>query len=746
MMSSYSKKRMVPPLTSSSIIALLVFFALLAAPFPASTASVDGRPPASPDPQVVPPTGTPPVIDGLLDDPVWSDTLKVVNFRTFKPDFDKDPSQRTEGFITYDADNFYFAFHCYDTEPSKIKAAMSKRDDIFQDDIAGIILDTFNDMQGGFGFIVNPLGVQGDGLMDISGNLQDNHDMIWYSKGVITDDGWTVEIRVPLQSIRFPNKKILTMRVAFIRFLTRTSEQLSFPPLDPAKGSIMGQSQPIQVSGLHYKRVIEFLPAFTYGVDYDAEGGALIKRDEDRRIPNLFGFTGKFGVTSDLTLDGAYNPDFSQVEADAGQIDVNLRYALYYPEKRPFFLEGNDMWRLGGTQEEAPLQELVYTRRIIDPSYGFRLTGKIGRRDTVAAVYAKDQWPDDEVDENPDFTIFRYRHSLREDSFIGGFYTGREFSGGFNRVGGVDGRFRLSPTSVAAFHLFGSWTRPEDGAALNKDHALSLTYSFSNRKWIFELGYQDVSPNFQVDTGFVFRTGLRRIGAFGMYQIYPKSKFFQKIEPFYWSYHLYDTNDRLWETVNVFVARFYLPRNTQVRFDGRLIKEVFAGQQFDNSGFGIRTESQIMKRLYFETAYFRTGKTYYDPDDPYQGYGSRLSAAAQYQPTDNLSFVLSMSYTDFFRKTTHEKIHDYTLLRSRNTFQLNKYLFLRAIFEYNFFRERLTTDLLASFTYIPGTVLHIGYGSAFAKLEWDGQDYIPSDRFRETRRGFFFKVSYLWRI
>jgi hypothetical protein len=137
---------------------------------------------------------------------------------------------------------------------------------------------------------------------------------------------------------------------------------------------------------------------------------------------------------------------------------------------------------------------------------------------------------------------------------------------------------------------------------------------------------------------------------------------------------------------------------------------------------------------------------YYDPDDPYQGYGNRSLVSIDYQPLEKLSFSLSATYNDFFRKSDKTKIYDYTILRSRNTYQVNKYLFLRAIFEYNFYYDRLTTDALISFTYIPGTVIHVGYGSAFQKLEWDGRDYVRNDRFLETERGFFFKLSYLWRF
>jgi len=319
---------------------------------------------------------------------------------------------------------------------------------------------------------------------------------------------------------------------------------------------------------------------------------------------------------------------------------------------------------------------------------------------------------------------------------------------GFNRVGGFDGRFRLSQVSVASFHLFGSFTRGAGAGTTNGDHALSLNYNFSNRNWLLDLGYQDISENFQVDTGFLYRTGVRRASIFGMRTIYPKSKFFQRIEPFYWSYHLYDTIYDMWETVNVFVARFRLPRNTMVRFDGLLANEVYAGRRFDQSGFGFQAETQLAKQVYLQTRVRRTGSTFYDPEAPYQGYGTQATGAVRYQPIDQLDFTLSLSYVDFFRKSDRAKIYDYLIVRSRNTFQLNKYLFFRGILEYNDFEKRMTLDGLASFTYIPGTVVHLGYGSALEKTEWreaTGQ-YDPSPRFHEMKRGFFFKVSYLWRF
>jgi len=274
---------------------------------------------------------------------------------------------------------------------------------------------------------------------------------------------------------------------------------------------------------------------------------------------------------------------------------------------------------------------------------------------------------------------------------------------------------------------------------------LSLAYEFSNRKWVVDVGYQDISPNFRVDTGFLVRTGIRRLPVFAMYQIYPRSKFFQKIEPFFWSYQLYDTIYHKWESVDLVTLRFRLPRNTMVRFDGLLANEIFVGRRFDLSGYGFQAQTQLAKQLYLQIFARRTGKTFYDPSAPYQGYGNTIMGIAQYQPTDQLDFSLTLSYVDFFRKSDRTMIYDYLILRSHNTFQVNKYLFLRGIVEYNDFYKRMTLDGLISFTYIPGTVLFLGYGSALEKIEWSGTDYVPSERFHEMKHGFFFKVSYLWR-
>jgi len=694
------------------------------------------------DTLVVPRTENPPVIDGKIDESTWTEALKFDTFKTISPDYGKEPSQKTVAYMTYDSENIYFAIRCFDLEPNRIKSSVSSRDGMFQDDYVAVMLDTSGLMQEAFGFFLNPLGIQGDGMINADGNAEATFDMIWYSKGQIDEEGFSVECKIPLQSIRFPGGKTILMRVSFFRKITRTSETISTPPMFADKGSLLKQSQVISVSDLKYKRVYELIPALTHSKRQSLDAGEM-STDEKQTD---FSLTGKVGITSDLTLDAAYNPDFSQIESDAGQVDVNLRYALFYPEKRPFFLEGNELFQFAGNVEEGPLAMMVHTRRIIDPRFGFKLSGKLGRKNTLAALYANDDLPGDQIDEHPDFTIVRYKYALKEDSYLGGFYTGKDYGEGSNRVVGSDGRFRLSGKAMASYHIFGSFTQRDGSEGSDTGHALGLNYQYGDRKFILDLGYQDISENFQVDTGFITRTGLRRLSAFAMYRFFPKSEFIQRIEPFYWSYHLYDTIYNMFETVNLLTLRFWLPRNTQVRFDALLANEVYAGQRFDRSGYGLQGTTQITKQIFLSLFFRNTGSIFYDPENPVQGSGNRLGSSIQFQPIEKLRFVLSISYMDFIRDSDKEKLYDYTIIRSRNTFQINKFLFLRAILEYNSFRDRIAADLLASFTYIPGTVLYVGYGSAFEKMEWTGQDYVGSDRFMETKRGFFFKVSYLWRF
>ncbi len=701
----------------------------------------------------IPRCTTAPVLDGTLDDAAWKGAAVFTSFKTLKPDFGVPASEKTTAYITFDKEYVYAAFYCFDSEPGKIKTSITSRDNMYGDDWIAFCLDTFNDEQNAYGFLCNPQGIQGDGMLDANGDLDGNMDMVWYSKGRVVEDGYIVEMKIPFKSIRFPNQKTITMGLWLFRSINRKSEEVTYPEMFPDKGSALMQWQKITLSGVRYQRIVEVLPALTHSRKDAHDSGEM--GAESRETD--FSLTAKLGITSQMVLDATYNPDYSQVEADAGQVDVNLRYALFYAEKRPFFLEGAEHFKFAGNTEEAPLWRIVHTRNIVSPQFGFKFTGKLGRRSTMAALYARDESPGDMAGDNgellypgkkADFLIFRYQHALGNDNFIGGFYSGREFMDGHNRVAGVDGRIRLSGTWKVEYHGFGSFSRDGETLEDTSGHALALRLNHESRHWNIDAGVQDISEHFRVDTGFITRTDITRLGFFSMYIIYPKSKFLQRIEPFYWSFHIYDKESKLMESFNIFTLRFRMPRDTQFRLDMILANEIFGGLRFNRGGIGCRFESRLTNQFSVELYYRYSQGIFYDPGNPYQGKGSQGSLELEYQPTEKLNSSLEVSYNDFYRDSDSQKVYDYLILRSRTTFQLNKYLFFRGIVEYNTYRKELLTDFLASFTYIPGTVIHVGYGSVYEKTRWDptGAEYISSNRFLETRRGLFLKISYNWRL
>jgi len=686
-------------------------------------------------------TDTPPVIDGILDDPVWQKSPYETGFKTYHPDYGKEMKEKTIVYYAYDRENIYFAFRCFDSEPDKIKASVTSRDNIRSDDWICINLDPFNDQQFLHVFYCNPLGIQGDSTFE-GGNEDFSVDIVWYSAGQIDEEGYAVELKIPFKSLRFSHKNPVEMGIIFERWISRRSESGTYPPLDPKQGpNFLTQTRPLIFHDVKHYTLFEVLPGVTYSHRSEQEEGNLASKGG---VGDL-SLTAKYGITSHLILDGTYNPDFSQVEADAGQVDFNLRYALFFEEKRPFFLEGLEKFNFGGFHEDDPLKEVVHTRTIVDPLMGFKLNGRIGDKNTVAAIYAMDELPEEQPENYAHLGIFRYKRALANDSFIGGFYTGRERESGYNRVLGLDGQFRLNKSSLFGYHGFLSSTRLDEESARTDGHALGLHYMYTTRDWVVMLGLQDISEDFQTETGYITRTGITRFRSGIMRMFYPQSGIIKRIDPIVHSTQIRDRFSDLYETDNSFDLRFLLLRNSTIVFGYRYSTEVWLDERFNTSRGRFIASSQITKQFFFDLRYYYGKKIRYVVA-PYQGSGSDAQALLRFLPSEKLHLELSLIYSDFYRDSDSEKEYDYTIFRNKATFQVNKYLFFRAILEYNSFRNRLMTDFLASFTYIPGTVIHIGYGSLYEKIKWEEGDYRPADNFLETRRGFFFKASYLWRL
>lgn len=685
-------------------------------------------------------TDKPPVLDGILDDEVWTHSPTETGFKTYHPDYGKNMAADTIVYYAYDSENIYFAFRCFDNEPDKIKASVNSRDNIRPDDWICINLDTFNDKQTLHVFYVNPRGIQGDSRFE--GNDEDfSVDLVWYSAGRINDEGYAIEMKIPFKSIRHSGKRVQTMGVIFERMINRHSQAGTYPPLSPQHGpNFLTQTRPILYEDVKKYSLVEILPAATYSRRSYHQDGRLNSEGGDADIS----LTAKYGITPELIVDGTYNPDFSQVEADAGQVDFNLRYALFFPEKRPFFLEGLERFNFGGASSSDPLQEVVHTRNIVNPLIGFKLNGRVAQKNTIASIYAMDRLPEDMTGDYAHFSIFRYKRAISNDGFLGGFYTGRDRAGGFNRLLGLDGQVRINPSSYVSYHGFLSQTKNE-GASREDGHALGLHYDFANRNWNIVFGFQDLSMDFHTETGYLTRNGLTRFRAAVVPLFYPKSGIIKRIMPLIQSQQIRDKYSGLYETFNAFDMRFLMGRNSMIIFGGRYSTEVFLHKKFNTSGGRFLAQSQLSKRLTVNFFYNFVNKIRYTAD-PYQGKGNDASLGIEYLPWEKLHLEVSLIYSDFTRTAGDTKEYDYTILRSRNTFQVNKYLFFRGIVEYNSFYKTLMTDFLASFTYIPGTVIHIGYGSFYERMEWVEGEYRPADHFQEMQRGFFFKASYLWRL
>jgi len=610
-------------------------------------------------------TAEPPKIDGKLDDSVWQTSPSVTDFKTFVPDYGKDMSERTIVYMAYDRENLYFAFRCFDRDSTKIKAAVSGRDKIFPDDWVCINLDSFNDQQALYGIYVNPLGIQGD--TRYAGGREDlGFDLVWYSAGQIDDDGYTVEIRLPLKSLRFNPGKVTTMGVIFERKISRRSEQGTYPALSPQKSmAFLTQMDQLIYSNLKRYTLLELLPSFTYHQTYSRQGSGM-KRDN---LETDLSLTAKFGLSSRLILDGTIKPDFSQMEADAGQVDTNLRYQRYYPEKRPFFLEGKEYFDLAGSIPLNSVQSVVHTRTIADPIMGVKLSGKISAKDTISVLYALDQVP--EADTSAAFSIFRYKRSLNQDAYIGFIYAGRKFGSRNNQVLGADSRFRLGPSATIDFHgLFSRLTSNEIETG-QWAHSFAIGYHRLTRKLGVLLGICDLSDDFQVDTGFITRTGVRRFSVVIMPKFYPTWKWLKRIDGELFISHTKDKGSGLWETYNHLSFQHLLWGNTIFKVKYAYANEIYLQQRFETGGLSVLWNSRINKYLHFSILY-RNRKAIYYSEIPFQGYENRIQSQLIFQPSDNLSSVLDFTYFDLYRNSNGEKVFDYPILRLKQTYQINK--------------------------------------------------------------------------
>jgi len=275
---------------------------------------------------------------------------------------------------------------------------------------------------------------------------------------------------------------------------------------------------------------------------------------------------------------------------------------------------------------------------------------------------------------------------------------------------------------------------------------VAANYKRDTRDLELYFGALDIAKTFQTETGYLTRPGVTTLSAFAGPRLYPAAgKVLRRVDLSFLTSQTRDKYAGLWETDNFAGVGFILERGTSFGVQGRYATEVFRGMRFDISGFNVSGRSQLTKQLSIRGLFDRSGAIYYS-EDPFQGRSNSASLTVVYLPSDNLHAELSLTYADFAPSGGAGRLYEYTIARSKLTYQVNRYLFFRGIVEYNSFRRQMLTDLLGSFTYIPGTVLHLGYGSLYEKARWEDDGLVRDRRFLETRRGLFFKASYLWRM
>src|SRR5881394_3133577 len=385
-------------------------------------------------------------IDGVLGEPVWKSAARLTGFTQYRPIDSRPAADSTEVLAWYAPDAIYFGIRAYEAHGNVVRATLADRDNIGADDNVQILLDTFNDRRRALLFAVNPLGAQQDGVRSeglagaaggqnagfrFDGVVDLNPDYVYQSHGRLTPFGYEVEVRIPFKSLRYQSGATQDWGLQVVRITQHTGYEDTWAPVIRASASYLIQSGSLkQLTGMRRGLVMDVAPEFTSHVDGAPKATAYGYGTVDPQV----GLNLRWGITQNLSLTGTANPDFSQVEADVGQVTVNQRFALFFPEKRPFFLEGLE-------QFDTP-NALIYTRRIVSPVGGAKLTGKVGGTAVayIGAVYDNLATDAPSPGDHPIVNLLRLRRDLGSSSTIGLAYTDRIVGSFWNRVVGADAR------------------------------------------------------------------------------------------------------------------------------------------------------------------------------------------------------------------------------------------------------------------------------------------------------------------
>lgn len=674
-----------------------------------------------------------PLIDAVVGDDEWRSARPFELAYQTQPGDNVPPSERTEVRIAYDRDNLYFAIRAWDAEAAAIRGRVTRRDDIFGDDYVTLHLDTYDDRRRAYVFSFNPLGIQADGLynegVSTGRNWDANIDRTWdgvlTSQGRVVEDGYVVEAAIPFKTMRYQAGADRRWGLHVQRWIARKAENVSWRPISREVASLLTQMGALTgLSDLDGGSTIDLVPTVTTAATSDRLGDGRLSHAGDFDPAATLNWT----VTPNVTISGTINPDFSQIEADVPQIEVNQRFPLRYPEKRPFFLEGGQFFRSPGALN------FVETRRIVDPDWGGKLTAKTGRN-TWAVIAARDA-----VD-NAVLGVARYQRDLFQNSTAGGFLTTRRVERGTNTLAAIDGQWRLSLQTIG-YQLSKSFT-DVDGSTSTGD-ATYVWYDFVGRHWRLFVNDLRISGDYRAETAFVRRTGQQANTVIFGYELQREKTWWVRVRPFIVTRALRTPERLLDESYADPGADITLARDIRIYTYYSFHRDAFLSREYDYRFGVVDYTVNTFKRVAINGRLQVGQAVNFNPAAPQVGEHIDSSLTVTLKPDAKLNseFIFLKS-----RLTSYgggEELFDQGVVRNRTNYQFTREHAARSIVEYNTLTRRLGVSLLYTFLPRPNTAVYAGYGDRLLN-DLDPVTHARVHGFQRERRTVFLKLSHNFR-
>lgn len=718
----------------------------------------------------LPPQGSP---GESVTDPMAGPSLpglRVNDFRQNEPGDGEPVSEPTRAYVSYDEDNLHIVFVCED-DPAQIRANVVPREKITDDDRVGVFLDTFDDNQRAYAFLVNPLGIQRDGILTEGQDDDWTFDALWYSEGRLTPTGYVVRMRIPFSSLRFAKKSKQTWGMGLVRYIERKSEKSYWPHItERVEGFVNQLGSAKGLAEISHGRRFLLVPYSVVTKSTFLDDNLDVAAFQDTR-EERFGLDAKAVLHDAVTLDVAIKPDFSQIQPDDPQVTVNERFEVRVEEKRPFFIENAGYF-------QTPI-ELFFSRRIQDPNGGARLTSKLGPW-AVGALFMDDREPgltpsDDPLHgEHARAGVIRAQAEIPGQSTLGLFASDRELAGGFNRVYGADTRLKMGKNWVATGQAVQAETRGPGGPRVWGGGGL-FKIKRSGRFFDYSTNYTQLSPDFAADLGFVRRVGFREVETSCDYTFRPKKSLVTSWGPSLDATWNWAWDGRLQDAAVLARTRIEMPANTLLEVGWEEAFELFRDQEFRLYTHRIRAESDWLKWLAFSSSYKRGREVNHDPPKkvaPFVANAQETDLSVAVRPTSRVELKQTLTYgwlrhgeIDPILGTVIRPVYTNWILTSKLKYQISRELSLRAIANYEavipnpaLSREDetriLVPDFLVTYLVNPWTALYAGYTERFANVRLVNGKVVGDPPSREefrlpstsVDRQFFVKVSYLVRF